>query len=212
MTSSSIGWKTDVVFEGKKTSWIFAKLKIDECAVQLSKIRAIFLSFTRNFRSNLRTQCTKIWVFLQLFFRATYWQGRYLIFLKQWEFFWFAINKHWKHFSCSTSCRHSSYLLCFSSLRSTIALWGDRFYREGMVEEANIISIKYIFQRIIWQYGWQGCFIPRTGHFICNRLALEKCWAWKRLSSQVELKNFKNFFKNFILNFLSTKQGNFLPG
>ena len=23
--------------------------------------------------------------------------------------FWFAYNKHWKRFSCSTSCRHSSY-------------------------------------------------------------------------------------------------------
>ena len=50
------------------------------------------------------------------FIHTTYWQGRYLIFLKQWEFFWSAINKHWKHFSCSTSSRHSSYLLCFSLL------------------------------------------------------------------------------------------------
>ena len=46
------------------------------------------------------------------------------------------------------------------------------FIGKTLVEETKLTSFKYILQLIIWQYGWQGCFIPKTSHFICSRLAL----------------------------------------
>ena len=50
-------------------------------------IIAIFLSFTRNFRSSLRTQCSKIWLSIQLFFCAT---GQMLNIFKRAKVFRFA--------------------------------------------------------------------------------------------------------------------------
>ena len=72
--------------------------------------------------------------------------------------FWFASNKYGKLFSCRTCCLHSSSFY-------------SAFLPSGALFPFEVIAfIGKAF--IIWQYGWQSCFIPRTCHFICNRLAL----------------------------------------
>ena len=93
MTPWSIGWRIDAVFGCKKTNWMFVKLKMGGCTGDLSMITSIFLSSTRNFRSSLRTPCSKIWLSIQLFFCATYWKDKCLTFLKEPRFFDLPIQK-----------------------------------------------------------------------------------------------------------------------
>ena len=72
-------------------------------------------------------------------------------------------------FSCSTYCHHFGYsYFAFLPSKALFPFELMGFIRETLVEEAKIISIRYIFQPFIWE----SSFIPRTGHFICNRLAL----------------------------------------
>ena len=76
-------------------------------------------------------------------------------------------------FSCSTCCRHSGYsYFAFLPSGALFSFEVIGFIERTLVEEAKLISIKYIFQLIIGQYDLQGCFIPKTGDFICSRPAL----------------------------------------
>ena len=87
--------------------------------------------------------------------------------------FLFAYNKHGKLSSCNSCCRHSGYsYFAFLSSRALFPFELIVFVRKTFVERAKIISIKYIFEPIVWYYVLQGCFIPRIGPFICNRFGL----------------------------------------
>ena len=81
----------------------------------------------------------------------------------------FAYNKNGKIFPCSTCCPYPGY--SNSAFFPLGTLFPFEVIGKALAEAAKIISIIYIFQLIIWQYGRQGCFIPGTGHFICNRFA-----------------------------------------
>ena len=83
-------------------------------------------------------------------FCATYWQSKCLTFLKQPGFFDLAIKKHGKLFSCSTYCHHFGYsYFAFLPSKALFPFELMGFIRETLVEEAKIISIRYIFQLFI---------------------------------------------------------------
>ena len=92
MAPWSIGWRMSKVFGGKNTIETLVKFEIEGWAGQLSMIRAIFWSSTRNFRPSLQTHYSKISLFIQLFFCDLYSQGRCLTFLKQHGFLDFQIT------------------------------------------------------------------------------------------------------------------------
>ena len=138
MRSWSIGWRIDIVFECRKTNWMFVKLEMGRCAGQSSMIIAIFLSSTRNFRSSLRTQCSKISLLTQVFFFATYCQGKCLTFLKQHRFSDMLIinTGNSSPVAFATAILVALTLLFFPL--EHFSLLGNRFYREGIGRRGQI--------------------------------------------------------------------------
>ena len=49
MSLWSIGWRTEIVFEGKKMSSILVKLEIDGCTGHLLRRKAVFGPSVQNF-------------------------------------------------------------------------------------------------------------------------------------------------------------------
>ena len=144
MTPWSIGWRIEVVFGGKKKKkWILFLIKFMDLISEDLTIHPTLLC------DILAEQMFNIFKTARVFL--------------------FGHKKHGKLFSCSTYCHHFGY--SYFALLPSKALFPFElmgFIRETLVEEAKIISIRYIFQLFIWE----SSFIPRTGHFICNRLAL----------------------------------------
>ena len=143
MTPWSIGWRIEIVFGGKKTSWILFLIKFMDPIFEDSTIHPTLLC------NILAEQMFNIF--------------------KTARFFWFAYKKHGKPFSCSTCFHHFSYsYFAFLPSRALVPFEMTGLIGKTLVEEAKRISIKCIFQLLIWE----SYFIRRAGHFICNRLAL----------------------------------------
>ena len=119
MTAWSIGWRMDVVFRGKNTISTLVKFETEGLTWQLSMIRVIFQSSTRNFQSSLQTHYSKISLFIQLLFCGLYSQGRCLTFFKQWGFLNFQITR---------AAAIPASLTLFFFPQNTFLLWRDMFY------------------------------------------------------------------------------------